>query len=813
MKRVFYLLVVLFLWSCGDYSQTKTIAQADVLPPKSLVVFQFESIKELQENLQGNSFVKQNLDQGLLTSIQDQFKLLNSINAEFGGLLSLSAIGSDNFAFTFITNTNSTLLKTGLVSAEKTLHYDGVDITELKLNESLFYRAQINNLSLISSSKLTLENTIRSHKNNIPLAASFYKVLKASSNSKTSVFINLSDLAQLHQNLFKTSGQLYQKLGEWAVLDLEIEEGHLMANGVILKGNDQRAFLEILGSEKSAQQSFAEAIPLNTSYFYTFKIGDFKAFQDRRRTHNYTNEIISHPIENYPGHLSVSYQSSQTCVDYMPEDVLGFEEEFLSALEIAKEFRGETIFQLKDLEVFSHFSPLITNFSPKFVTKYKGHFLFSEELNILENTLVNIKNKATLSETDYFELNREALNDTYSLQLGSLNENLKTELANASRQDAKAWLGLSFNQYNLSLLQLDLQDNYTLINAYSQSVINSAKSNLKVNRLKRNEQLSRAPQYFVNWRTRQHDIVYQDQDHVLHLIDSKGREIWKKPLESQIIGAIKTLDIYKNTRLQMAFVTQNRLHVIDKNGNDVGRFPLTFETPITQELQVFDYANSGRYRFVVTQGSSVVMYDKEGKLIKGFNYTAKDKLVFAPTHIRIKAKDYILAQTKQQLNILGRTGEIRVKLNQEFTPSQNSFFKYNDLFMGSTAQSELVMIDPNGNVTLKPQDWFSSHFLVGDNLNYVSLSENQLQINNDIVKLDYGLYKQPQLHQLRDQLFISIVDEQTEQLLLLTQDGELVNGFPIYAKSQINIREVEPGRYEFITQGDAQSILVYEFTY
>ncbi|QSS96030.1 hypothetical protein [Psychroflexus sp. ALD_RP9] len=813
MLRLFQLTLVIILISCSNSTSTKTIALADALPPKSILVFEFETINQLQTNLSTNSFIKQNLDNKLIIDLQQQLQLLSHINSDLGGMLSISSIGSDSFAYTFITNSTESLIKTGLINNQKSLKYDGTNLNEISIDKESFYSTQLNNIKLISSSRLTLENIIRSHNNNIKLEASFYKALKASSNSQNSLFLNLSRLSQLHQHLFKNSSSVYGELGEWAVLDLEINAEDIMANGVILPAEGQQVFIEVLRDELNRSTKFAEAIPLNSTYFYNFSISDFKSFQDRRRNLGFTSDIISHPIENFSAELSVTFSNASICVDYMPEDVLGFEEQFLNDLEVSEGFRGEQIYKLDHFDAFNHFSPLIKNFVPKFVTKFKGHFLFSENLETLENTLVNIKNNATLAETDYFKESRDELRSSYTLQLGSLNENLLPHLASKSQKHSTAWKKIKLNGFNLSLIQLDLQKQYTLINTYSQSAINSSKTSLKVNRLKQQHHLAMPPQYFVNWRTQQHDIVYQDEANVLHLIDSKGREIWQKQLDSKIVGKIKSLDIYKNTRLQLAFTTQNKLYVLDKNGSEVSRFPIVFKQPITQGLQLFDYSNNGRHRFVVTQGNQIKMYDKDAKLVKGFKFKSpQSNITQAPKHIRIDAKDYILAQTEKQLFILDRTGDIRVKPNQKFVPSNNAFYEFGNQFIGTSNNSELVTIETDGKVNLSPQNWFSNHYFTANKQHYVSLSENKLQINTEEVQLDYGLYLRPKLHQMRNTVFISVVDEQSQQLYLLNSDGKLIDGFPIYATSEIELRELAPNQYEFITQGDDQSILVYQFS-
>ena len=60
----------------------------------------------------------------------------------------------------------------------------------------------------------------------------------------------------------------------------------------------------------------------------------------------------------------------------------------------------------------------------------------------------------------------------------------------------------------------------------------------------------------------------------------------------------------------MAFRTENRFYVLDRNGKFVPPFDkkVSSEAPV-QPLAVFDYDQSRNYRFVLAQGKSVQMLD------------------------------------------------------------------------------------------------------------------------------------------------------------------------------------------------------------
>ena len=77
------------------------------------------------------------------------------------------------------------------------------------------------------------------------------------------------------------------------------------------------------------------------------------------------------------------------------------------------------------------------------------------------------------------------------------------------------------------------------------------------------------------------DIAVQDENNTLYLYSNSGI-YWKKQLSGKIQGAIQQVDLYKNGRLQMAFRTENRFYVLDRNGKVVPPFDkkVSSEAPV-----------------------------------------------------------------------------------------------------------------------------------------------------------------------------------------------------------------------------------------
>ena len=178
MKKIFILFLVLIVASCQDSSQSTSSDSYHLFPLKSILVFDIQSLEDLNENLNQNEFLASNMESKLIVDLKDKFDLLQSVDPKLSGLLSISAIGTKDFAFTFIVNTTSEFFKAGVIEQKSSETYDGIAIQKVQIDQKDFYLSELSGHQVISTSKLTLENIIRNSKNNLDLGSAFLKPKK-----------------------------------------------------------------------------------------------------------------------------------------------------------------------------------------------------------------------------------------------------------------------------------------------------------------------------------------------------------------------------------------------------------------------------------------------------------------------------------------------------------------------------------------------------------------------------------------------------------------------------------------------------------
>lgn len=157
-------------------------------------------------------------------------------------------------------------------------------------------------------------------------------------------------------------------------------------------------------------------------------------------------------------------------------------------------------------------------------------------------------------------------------------------------------------------------------------------------------------------------VLAQDRDHRIALIGCTGKVLWQRELDGPILGDVRQVDRFKNGKLQMLFNTAGHVYLIDRNGKDVGGFPIELGTPACAPLAVFDYEGTKEYRILLpTNDGRLSNYDMNGKAVQGWVPPDLGAPAAAPVeHLRIKNKDYLLVPAANgRVTVLDRQGGTR----------------------------------------------------------------------------------------------------------------------------------------------------------
>ena len=223
------------------------------------------------------------------------------------------------------------------------------------------------------------------------------------------------------------------------------------------------------------------------------------------------------------------------------------------------------------------------------------------------------------------------------------------------------------------------------------------------------------PQIVKNHYNGEDGIVIQDEKNQIYLISNSGKILWKKQIDGTIIGSVHQVDMLKNNKLQMAFVTENKLYIVDRNGNNLKGYPKTLSKKAIVGLSVFDYDKNKNYRFMIpTADADILLLNMQGEMPSDWNYSGSTNITTPLEHFNIKGKDYIVTASKEKAIILNRKGENRVTPKGETKGIKTAFCPdavgTQDRLITAGENGKILFIYTNGQVQSSEIKNFGNNF-------------------------------------------------------------------------------------------------------
>ena len=315
------------------------------------------------------------------------------------------------------------------------------------------------------------------------------------------------------------------------------------------------------------------------------------------------------------------------------------------------------------------------------------------------------------------------------------------------------------------------------------------------------------PFFFTNHTTGAKEIFIQDMKNNTYLINAAGRVLWKVPLKERITGTVYMIDYFRNGKYQLLFSGLNYIHLLDRNGNYVERYPVKFRSPATNSLALFDYDNNLNYRlFIAGEDKMIYSYDKTGNVVKGWNpFRTTGYVKSEINYFKVSGKDYLVASDDKSIFFLDRTGNKRLNLKEPVTRAAGSAMRLNP---GS--EPSVVCSSPDGTVqfiyfdgsvkkiSLKKfsgdhsfdffdvdGDGFGEYIFIEKGILYLYNRNKEQMIKRDFGSVDLG-GPINFIFSASDRK-IGVFDSNKKLIYLIGKNGETMKGFPLRGASMFSI--------------------------
>ncbi len=310
------------------------------------------------------------------------------------------------------------------------------------------------------------------------------------------------------------------------------------------------------------------------------------------------------------------------------------------------------------------------------------------------------------------------------------------------------------------------------------------------------------PRWIYNHRTKKFEIVYQDIHNRLVLTDAKGKIRWKKNINAPVTSEIYQVDMFRNGKRQFVFSTPSGIYSVDILGQYISPFPL--KKNITSPVSVFDYDNNKNYRLCFAEGNYVKIYNLQAKEVKGFApVKLTDTLQFAPQHIRIQGKDYILLQQKDgTLRIVNRRGKDRIKIKEKIRV-KTPWFKHKNRFVAINSQGRLVRVDTKGKIEIDTAFSGLKNACFHNNRS-ILIDEKHVWINGKKLDIPASDYDSPGIFFIARKPVYVFIDQSAKEVILY--DGKTLTRLPGDYQADLLIK---PQAQYLLTRYLPDEIIIY----
>ena len=767
------------------------------LPEDAQMVIRTSDPKELVNELENDNFL---LGFGIsksLPGLSSSFKKFDTIDAKGETWLAITATADSITAFSYITEVptpeaNDTLATKTFIDQ---LRAKPEQTMTLITEKDTIYTALKESVLIAASSEELLENCI----NGQGIAQDeFFRLEKSLSANTTAAFVKEGLASAL------ATGR------NWTGLALEMNPDSFSYNGIAVD-LDSTAIWRANNFGPPAELNANSVVPaLGNLIERSFKRVD--SLENSNEP-----QLIDLILDNSSGYGYYESEKAQAIL-FKAIDSLNFQE-VLAPYSTA----------LGSIQQIDRYSLTDSLSIKETLDEWVGLNGVSEFFRLNEHFVFTGSEEASQYIIDQFRANATMANDVFQKQISQKLSNTANLRLSGDLDDFLPYLSMG----QLGLLGRELQPNkrqiyqqivmqftsedgliYSQMQTVPQIYTSTEQGIRQLISSKRIIRIDNIPRFFSNHRNRGKDLVEQTADFKLSLSSYSGNNFWSRDLGEPILGDIQEVDILRNGKKQLAFATASKLYVIDRNGDDVGPFPISFKDEVTQPLAIFDYDNNRKYRFVIVQGKEILMYDSKAKIVKGFTFTeAPSDLAMPPQHLRIGNKDYLtFALEDGSLLIKSRVGKDRIKVDQQFEFGASKIYQEQGNFVFLSGDQTKVTIDSRGGVTKKDLGVTEGFSLVIMGKTKVSLDENLLRINGRLYELPFGVYSVPGIYQVAGKRYVTVTDLQEKQVYVFDTRGDLIPNFPIYGTGPAQIADVNNNRKpNLMVRTGEQSYAIFEF--
>lgn len=646
-------------------------------------------------------------------------------------------------------------------------NYDNTTVYHARSAALSFFYACANDIFMVSEDFILVEQAIRqTNSQNLLDNYEFTELYKTiEENAFANIFINHLTIHQMlskfvSPEMRKTVSQL-DAYSDWSGVDLFLKTAEIELNGFSVTEDSSDHYLNLFRQQEAQKMTIEKAIPAGASYFVALNLKNSASYIEQ-----YENYLKANG-QFYPREMSLMEFQKKTKTDPVRlfKDIAGnqfagvyttinksipgqnrfFVAEIINAAEAkdklskaASEFRltnkdkGEdmqtrvninsknsfTIYKLPVSNMAeSLFGKAFAGINGNYFLVYHKYLIWGDNLPGMKSYLESLVEEKTLAnDSVYKEYVKGAQPKANFYMYAKLPKVfrlkdvlLKPDLSAHLSANEEAIRKFSILSWQFSVSGDKIKNRVNLV--YDPTLKEEPQA---IWQLKLDGPLALRPKLVLNHKdTANREVIVTDKMQNVYLINKEGNILWKMTTPDPIISDIHQIDIYQNKKYQYVFNTKTQLFVIDRMGNNVGKFPVIFKSMASNGVTVTQYMPSREFRyFVAGEDKQIYVYDRDGRLLPKWNFEGTQSQVTRPIqHFDIEGKDYIVVTDQQNTYFLDRQGKSRDIKAEAFNRSGNRIYFFdggNPRLFSTDQQGRIHIQDFKGESQVKELGKFSA---------------------------------------------------------------------------------------------------------
>lgn len=596
---------------------------------------------------------------------------------------------------------------------ERAIDRDRYNGSNIYLLQNGVYISIHKGLLLASKSRFLVESSIRHLENNSSIKDNVqFDELFKKEGYLSGIYINHSQIGKFFSGVisypFLKYSNFVMRFGMWSFCAIESGNRVLSLLGYCLNRGDESLYSSALLSQVAKKSDMGNILPSNTVAAFGLSLSNTKDFIRALELNREINkQMVSFVAKQrrvmagrttHPAEWVDSLKVEEVVAAYCK---FGERSEWLNFIKV-KESSGfgdmlsSIIEKEKPLNVEEYgnrgyigslFGGLFDNCNEEAVLKIRNWWILGPK-EILSELVYSPPTNFTLAEyleqtpVGKFFDSESNIKVVVNLKLGvdSLVKIVKPAGAELIKNFTK---GYNFN-YITAEMAPNKGDSKLSIRLYSKNLLSQPKAKEKKRQIEEKVfvdstiVIPKGPFKVKDVSTKKEAYFTQLDNFKIRYSDSNMKGVWAIPFETPICGAVEQIDLYKNGRLQMLFISNDKLYLLDRLGRYVKGYPKTLRKNVVLGPKLVKLSGGAKDEFfVLNMDNTISLYSVDGEIVSGWNdINAPEFTKEIPVVKNVGGVNYILVSGVEGLFFYTKNGKYidlsryKKKILKDYSPEE-----------------------------------------------------------------------------------------------------------------------------------------------